>query len=195
MTPLAKELMEDLELATENTLQAYVTTHLDTDPDLTEDEEGCPVSGDTVALHGKHKKLTFREIYREKKGYASWVRSHVDKTFTPPMKQLRLYVEYVDTQKKKRIEQKWSMKQAAGSSQMPVPPTSTTTRKTKEVKKDNETMDYQQAVNHAAGAIMKRLEDMNTNQAPRRRPREGSGWLKEMATEQAMEEEECWEIP
>lgn len=193
LSPFAKELMEDLALSMTRTQDEFVKERLDVDSDVSEDEKGGPVCGQEILTQGKYgkdknqKKTTFKEVYRQDKNYIQWIRAHVDLKSSAPMKRFRLYVEWVDTQKKLRIQKKWNPGQGS-SEQMPVPPMSMTLKNNKA---DHQKSAYNQAVDQAANDILKRLDEMG--QSSRRRHREGGGWGDQKTRENPMDDEEEWE--
>lgn len=132
-SPLALELMQQLEMKDRPAGEVYAETQLDIASDREEDEASTPIPGcEKVGVGkyflGKRKTThTLKMIYEEDKDYLDWVRSHVDpKKSGVAMKRLRLYVECRDQAKKERLMKKYAMehppKLTEDNDQMPVVP-------------------------------------------------------------------------
>jgi hypothetical protein len=121
MSSLARELMDDLELDRQQTQESYAKSQLDTVIDLYEDGDGCPIPGTEMCRVGKYKnKMTMWEVYSQDKSYLQWIRTHVDhKKSGTEMKRLRLYIEYMDTNKKERIKRE---RPRGSTQQLPIRP-------------------------------------------------------------------------
>lgn len=115
--------------------------------DQHQDEEtdfmGNPVSQSTIMTIGKYKGRAFADIYREEKDYVKWVRTHVNsKGSQDMMKKLRIFVEFTDASKIRRVNQ--NTKETQG----PIPPVNLSPAvrgkaKTRPLEPSDEDMDWE----------------------------------------------------
>ena len=104
-SPLAAELMKELQGTDSKQASEYRLRQMDAMPDQPGDDHQSPVPPEEIIMGGKYKNMmSMEEMYTQDKEYVKWVRARIKaQGSTVEMMRVRLYIEFRDNGKSNRL--------------------------------------------------------------------------------------------